>query len=109
MDRGAWGLETLLVLSALKLAEPQHVTLLRGNHESSTCTQLYGFRTEVFRKYGAEVGPAPPRPDAFWLSARGFTQAFAWPGKTLPGKGGVWHSGGRGGFSRPAPSRYQPP
>ena len=55
MDRGAWGLETLIVLAALKLAAPQHVTLLRGNHESSTCTQLYGFRTELFRKYGPEV------------------------------------------------------
>ena len=43
------------MLAAMKLAAPQHVTLLRGNHESSTCTQLYGFRTEVFRKYGAEV------------------------------------------------------
>ena len=55
MDRGAWGLEVLIVLSAMKLAAPQHVTLLRGNHESSTCTQLYGFRTELVRKYGAEV------------------------------------------------------
>ncbi len=58
MDRGAWGLETLIMLAALKLAAPQHVTLLRGNHESSTCTQLYGFRTELFRKYGAEVRAA---------------------------------------------------
>ena len=43
------------MLAALKLAAPQHVTLLRGNHESSTCTQLYGFRTELFRKYGSDV------------------------------------------------------
>ena len=55
VDRGAWGLEVLIVLSAMKLAAPQHVSLLRGNHESSTCTQLYGFRTELIRKYGAEV------------------------------------------------------
>lgn len=55
VDRGAWGLECLILLSAMKLAAPQHVTLLRGNHESSTCTQLYGFRTELIRKYGAEV------------------------------------------------------
>ncbi len=55
MDRGAWGLEVLLLLAALKLAAPARVTLLRGNHESSTCTQLYGFRTELARKYGPEV------------------------------------------------------
>ena len=46
------------MLAALKLAAPQHVTLLRGNHESSTCTQLYGFRTELFRKYGSDVRAA---------------------------------------------------
>ena len=55
VDRGAWGLEVLLLLAALKLAAPGRVTLLRGNHESSTCTQLYGFRTELARKYGPEV------------------------------------------------------
>ena len=82
MDRGAWGLETLIVLSALKLAAPQHVSLLRGNHESSTCTQLYGFRTEVFRKYGTEVSPAPPR--AFMrpsVSTPCFAQIFECLGK----------------------------
>ncbi len=59
VDRGAWGLEVLVFLAALKLAMPDRVMLLRGNHESSTCTQLYGFRTEVLRKYGQEV-LAPP-------------------------------------------------
>ncbi|EIE25508.1 Metallo-dependent phosphatase [Coccomyxa subellipsoidea C-169] len=54
VDRGAWGLEVLVFLAALKLAMPDRVMLLRGNHESSTCTQLYGFRTEVLRKYGQE-------------------------------------------------------
>ncbi|CAL8460824.1 g355 [Coccomyxa elongata] len=54
VDRGAWGLEVLVFLAALKVALPDRVILLRGNHESSTCTQLYGFRTEVFRKYGHE-------------------------------------------------------
>ncbi len=55
MDRGAWGLEVLVFLAAVKVALPDRMILLRGNHESSTCTQLYGFRTEVFRKYGHEV------------------------------------------------------
>ncbi|KAK9810288.1 hypothetical protein WJX72_008052 [[Myrmecia] bisecta] len=52
VDRGAWGLETLMVLACWKLALPRSVVLLRGNHESSTCTALYGFRAELEAKYG---------------------------------------------------------
>lgn len=52
MDRGAWGLEVLILLAAWKTACPEHVTLLRGNHESTTCTRLYGFHAEVQAKYG---------------------------------------------------------
>ena len=47
MDRGAWGLEVLILLAAWKLAMPQYITLLRGNHESTTCTRLYGFHAEM--------------------------------------------------------------
>ncbi len=57
------------MLAAMKLAAPQHVSLLRGNHESSTCTQLYGFRTELFRKYGTEVSITAPHstpPPLLW-------------------------------------------
>ena len=68
VDRGAWGLETFLLLACWKLTLPAHVTLLRGNHETTTCTYMYGFRGEIFGKYGkadAKVGPACPTPDAF--------------------------------------------
>lgn len=40
MDRGAWGVELLAVLAAWKLALPSAVFLLRGNHESITCTKM---------------------------------------------------------------------
>ena len=53
VDRGAWGLETLAVLAVWKLAAPHALTLLRGNHESATCTAMYGFRAELAAKYGA--------------------------------------------------------
>ena len=76
VDRGAWGLEVLIMLAAMKLAAPQHITLLRGNHESSTCTQLYGFRTELFRKYGAEVRAALPPPVPGLILSRGFSSVM---------------------------------
>uniref|UniRef100_A0ACD6AI44 Uncharacterized protein n=1 Tax=Avena sativa TaxID=4498 RepID=A0ACD6AI44_AVESA len=51
VDRGAWGLETLLLLLAWKISLPNRVFLLRGNHESKYCTSVYGFEREVMVKY----------------------------------------------------------
>lgn len=52
VDRGAWGLETLLLFLAWKLALPRHVFLLRGNHETALCTMVYGFKSELVAKLG---------------------------------------------------------
>ncbi|KAM0983716.1 hypothetical protein ACFX2C_011226 [Malus domestica] len=52
VDRGAWGLETFLILLAWKVFLPKSVYLLRGNHESKYCTSVYGFEKEVLTKYG---------------------------------------------------------
>ncbi|KAH9302411.1 hypothetical protein KI387_013994 [Taxus chinensis] len=52
VDRGAWGLETFLLLLAWKVLLPHRVFLLRGNHESKFCTSIYGFEQEVMAKYG---------------------------------------------------------
>lgn len=41
VDRGAKGLEVVALLFALKLAYPEHVYLLRGNHEVSGINMLY--------------------------------------------------------------------
>ena len=38
VDRGAWGAELLAVAMAWKVAAPDHVFLLRGNHECEFCT-----------------------------------------------------------------------
>ena len=51
VDRGAWGFENLLLLLAWKVALPDCVTLLRGNHESTSCSSMYGFLAEVQAKY----------------------------------------------------------
>lgn len=52
VDRGAWGLETFLLLLAWKIFLPHRVFLLRGNHETRFCTATYGFEQEVMAKYG---------------------------------------------------------
>ncbi|CAI9110420.1 OLC1v1010435C6 [Oldenlandia corymbosa var. corymbosa] len=52
VDRGAWGLETFLLLLAWKVLLPDRIFLLRGNHESKYCTSVYGFEKEVLVKYG---------------------------------------------------------
>ncbi|KAI4329104.1 hypothetical protein L6164_021404 [Bauhinia variegata] len=52
VDKGAWGLEVFLALLAWKVLMPHRVYLLRGNHESRYCTTRYGFKKEVWTKYG---------------------------------------------------------
>jgi hypothetical protein len=39
-------------LIILEVKFPGHVLLLRGNHESRQCTQVYGFYEEIQKKYG---------------------------------------------------------
>ena len=56
VDRGAWGVEVLLLVLAWKLKMPHRVTLLRGNHETTSCTKCYGFFVEVLSKYGEAEG-----------------------------------------------------
>lgn len=51
MDRGAWGLETTLLLLAWKLQQPEFLHLVRGNHETGQCTKYYGFHGELKAKF----------------------------------------------------------
>lgn len=60
VDRGAWGVEVLLLLFAMKVQWPNRVYLLRGNHELYAQMVRYGFKKEAVAKYNEEIW------EAFW-------------------------------------------
>ncbi|KAG1689245.1 hypothetical protein DVH05_028517 [Phytophthora capsici] len=54
VDRGAHGVEIMLLLLAFKLLYPECVFLNRGNHEERMINEIFGFQDEVYSKYGIE-------------------------------------------------------
>lgn len=51
VDRGAYGVETMYTIMRLKLANPNRVFLVRGNHEAADMSSTYGFAGEVGLKF----------------------------------------------------------
>jgi diadenosine tetraphosphatase ApaH/serine/threonine PP2A family protein phosphatase len=51
VDRGFFGVEVMTLLFALKCKFPQHIYLLRGNHETQAISQSYGFLAECQKKF----------------------------------------------------------
>ena len=54
-DRGQYGVEVLYTLMRLKLANPDRVHLVRGNHEDLTLVARYGFLAEAQAKFGRDL------------------------------------------------------
>jgi len=55
VDRGKHSIETLCLLLAYKVKYPENFFLLRGNHECSSITRIYGFYDECRRKYSIKL------------------------------------------------------
>jgi hypothetical protein len=56
-DRGVYGIEVIYTLMRLKLANPDRVHLIRGNHEDVNLVARYGFLAEGRAKYGSAFRP----------------------------------------------------
>ena len=55
VDRGTMGLEIMVVLMFCNMLYPHSVVILRGNHETRTMTEKYGFKQEVEAKYSPKL------------------------------------------------------
>ncbi|KAF2358771.1 PPP domain [Trinorchestia longiramus] len=56
VDRGSFSIECIFTLFGYKLLYPNHFWMSRGNHESVTMNQMYGFEGEVRSKYTSQMG-----------------------------------------------------
>ena len=54
-DRGPQQIETFNLVMALTLAQPERMTMLRGNHESDRIAAKYGFYNVVTRTFSFDV------------------------------------------------------
>ncbi|KAK9873705.1 hypothetical protein WA026_002062 [Henosepilachna vigintioctopunctata] len=55
VDRGSFSVECIFTLFGFKLLYPNHFFMSRGNHESSTMNEMYGFHGEVKAKYSSQM------------------------------------------------------
>jgi serine/threonine-protein phosphatase 2B catalytic subunit len=51
VDRGIYSVECIILLFGIKVAFPNSIYLLRGNHESRSMAEYFTFREEVLGKY----------------------------------------------------------
>lgn len=56
VDRGEYGIESVLYLFCLKILAPDKFFICRGNHEIRSIQETFTFKNECQRKFGKEVG-----------------------------------------------------
>ncbi|KAK8886010.1 hypothetical protein M9Y10_041469 [Tritrichomonas musculus] len=55
VDRGPKSVEVIMLLCIFKIKYPDSFYMIRGNHESMSITQIYGFEREMQVKYRSEA------------------------------------------------------
>jgi serine/threonine-protein phosphatase 5 len=55
VDRGSFSVEVILTYLLFKLAAPDCIYLIRGNHETKNMNKIYGFEGEVKAKYDDKI------------------------------------------------------
>ena len=58
VDRGAYSLETICLLMALKLKYPKQIFMLRGNHEDRNVNKYLGFGDECTKRLSEDINQA---------------------------------------------------
>lgn len=57
VDRGTMGIECAMLLMCYKLRYPNNFFMLRGNHECTSISRIYGFYEECKRRYTKTLKP----------------------------------------------------
>ena len=55
VDRGSFSFEVVITLFAIKLAHPNGLYMMRGNHETKNMNRIYGFEGEIQHKYNKQI------------------------------------------------------
>ena len=76
VDRGEHSIEVMTLIMCLLVRYPEHIFLLRGNHEFMHINHAYGFYQEVVSKYANEILWAQFQEFFSWLPLAAIVQSY---------------------------------